>query len=244
MKIKNNTCYYCKTAELAEQFLKECEEQGFLWYLGEKPTDDDMLELLRRSIKDYDWNGVTYGVTFIIGNYKKNRILWQKNRVYSVDFPMIEYNPEVRTICIKTDGKTVTAYMGDKKGIAKCSPEDTFDLYTGAKLAIDRLFDKEKQEENTQKINYKSWIGKKVRVIDNGFSFSTHLDWVKEHAPEYIGEYSYNHSPENGAVGKVIAVDIEGMLFISVFLSYYLIDSKGVELIEENTVNIGEFNYE
>lgn len=231
MKIKNNTCYYCKTFELAEQFLKECEEQGFLWYWGEKPTDDKMFERLRRYTKDYDYNGVT----FTIGACTENRITWIANKDRYNSFPIIEYKPEVRTICIKTDGKIVTAYMGDKKGIAKCSPEDTFDLYTGAKLALDRLFDKEKQEENTQKINYKSWIGKKVRVIDNEFSYSTYLDWVKEHAPEYIGEYSYNHLPKNGAVGKVVAVDIRGRLFIEVkekiLSSYYLIDSEGVELI-------------
>lgn len=231
MKIKNNTCYYCKTAELAEQFLKECEEQGFLWHNGEqKPTDDDMLEFLRRNIED--WNGVTFT---IIECRTENRIIWERNRKGYHPFPMIEYKPELRTICIKTDGNTVTAYMGDKKGIAKCSPEDTFDLYTGAKLAIDRLFDKENQEKNTQKINYKSWIGKKVRVIDNEFSYSTYLDWVKEHAPEYIGEYSYNHLPKNGAIGKVVAVDIRGRLFIEVkekiLSSFYLIDSEGVELI-------------
>lgn len=238
MKIKNNTCYYCKNAKLAEQFLKECEEQGFLWVQGEKPTDSEKYETI--------YMAFTYGngVTFTIGAWTENRITWSRYKARYSSFPMIEYKPEVRTICIKTDGKIVTAYMGDKKGIAKCSPEDTFDLYTGAKLALDRLFDKENQEKNTQKINYKSWIGKKVRVIDNGKTYSTYVDWVKEHAPEYIGEYSYNHSPKNGAVGKVIAVDIEGMLFISVFLSYYLIDSKGVELIEENTVSIGEFNYE
>lgn len=227
MKIKNNTCYYCKTFELAEQFLKECEEQGFLW----DEDDGELLKYVRIGIEDFCYDGVT----FIISDDMESRIMWTSNKERYNSLPMIEYKPKLMTICIKTDGKTVTAYMGDKKGIAKCSPEDTFDLYTGAKLAIDRLFDKEKQEENTQKINYKSWIGKKVRVIDNGFSFSTHLDWVKEHAPEYIGEYSYNHSPENGAVGEVVAVDIEGRLFIeveeNVFSSFYLIALKGVELI-------------
>ena len=244
MKIKNNTCYYCKTIELAEQFLKECEEQGFLWVQGEKPTDSKMHETI--------YMAFTYGngVTFTIGSCTKNRITWSRDRGRYKSFPIIEYKPKLRTICIKTDGNTVTAYMGDKKGIAKCSPEDTFDLYTGAKLAIDRLFDKEKQGKNTQKINYKLWIGKKVRVIDNGYSYTTDLDWVKKHAPEYIGKYSYNHSPKNGAVGKVVAVDITGRLFIGVegedtiFSSFYLIESKGVELIEENTVSIGEFNYE
>ena len=72
-------------------------------------------------------------------------------------------------------------------------------------------------------------------IIDNEFSYSTYLDWVKEHAPEYIGEYSYNHLPKNGAIGKVVAVDIRGRLFIEVkekiLSSFYLIDSEGVELI-------------
>lgn len=68
-------------------------------------------------------------------------------------FPeMIEKKVEGReetVIVIKTDGKTVTAYRGEEKGVAKCSPEDEFDLYTGASLALDRLFGREEKKPLT-----------------------------------------------------------------------------------------------
>lgn len=36
-------------------------------------------------------------------------------------------------------GNKVLAVMGTHIGIAKCNPSDRFDLYTGAKLAVERL---------------------------------------------------------------------------------------------------------
>ena len=67
------------------------------------------------------------------------------------------------TIVIKSDGKTVTAYCGKDKGVAVCSPDDEFDLYTGAKLALDRLFGKEEKPEKEKKSGLEpidiSWSG-------------------------------------------------------------------------------------
>ena len=40
-------------------------------------------------------------------------------------------------------GSTVIAMRGNKKGIARCCPEDTFDLKTGIDLALKRLEEKE-----------------------------------------------------------------------------------------------------
>ena len=45
-------------------------------------------------------------------------------------------------IAIFVDGKRVLACMGDKEGIAQCSPEDEFDFFVGAKLALERLEEK------------------------------------------------------------------------------------------------------
>ena len=55
---------------------------------------------------------------------------------------------ERQTIVIKRDGLTVTAYCGDKKGVAHCNPDDEFDLYTGAKLALNRAFGREEKLKN------------------------------------------------------------------------------------------------
>lgn len=54
-----------------------------------------------------------------------------------------------KSIHIYTDGNTTTAILKDgketvKTATAKCSPEDTFDFETGAKLAFDRLMGTDK----------------------------------------------------------------------------------------------------
>lgn len=45
----------------------------------------------------------------------------------------------METIKICKHGNKVLAVMGNHIGIARCHPSDRFDLYTGAKLAVERL---------------------------------------------------------------------------------------------------------
>lgn len=52
---------------------------------------------------------------------------------------LTKIKPQKQTIVIKREDDTVTAYMGKYKAVAKCSPDDEFDLYKGAVLAITRL---------------------------------------------------------------------------------------------------------
>lgn len=49
---------------------------------------------------------------------------------------------DVEGINIIVDGNKVIAKKDGKVGIAKCSPEDEFDIFTGVRLAIDRLEEK------------------------------------------------------------------------------------------------------
>lgn len=52
---------------------------------------------------------------------------------------LTKIKPQKQTIVIKREDDTVTAYMGKHKAVAECSPDDEFDLYKGAVLAITRL---------------------------------------------------------------------------------------------------------
>ena len=52
---------------------------------------------------------------------------------------LTKIKPQKQTIVIKCEDDTVTAYMGKHKAVAKCSPDDEFDLYKGAILALTRL---------------------------------------------------------------------------------------------------------
>lgn len=46
---------------------------------------------------------------------------------------------EMDKIKITVNGNETIAKMGGKKGVAVCSPEDEFNIFTGAKIALDRL---------------------------------------------------------------------------------------------------------
>ena len=52
---------------------------------------------------------------------------------------LTKIKPQKQTIVIKREDDTVTTYIGKHKAVAKCSPDDEFDLYKGAVLAITRL---------------------------------------------------------------------------------------------------------
>lgn len=78
------------------------------------------------------------------------------------DFELIGYEKSVH---IYSDGKTTTAMLKDGKvtvrqAIAKCSPDDEFSLETGAKLALERLFEEEPKKEEPK---YK--VGDRVKIV-------------------------------------------------------------------------------
>ena len=59
---------------------------------------------------------------------------------------LTKIKPQKQTIVIKREDDTVTAYMGKYKAVAKCSPDDEFDLYKGAILALTRLLVEENND--------------------------------------------------------------------------------------------------
>lgn len=98
-------------------------------------------------------------------------------------------------IIIYSDGKKVKAVRNDGKiGVARCSPEDEFDLSVGAKLAIDRL--------DTIK------TGDTVRVEDNGELYRGFYSFFGEHKLpiDWAGRYQYTQSLPNDAEGIVLAI--------------------------------------
>ena len=55
------------------------------------------------------------------------------------DVYLTKIKSQKQIIVIKREDDTVTAYMGKHKAVAKCSPDDEFDLYKGVILALTRL---------------------------------------------------------------------------------------------------------
>ncbi len=60
-------------------------------------------------------------------------------------------------------GRKVIAQKGDKEGVARCHPDDKFDLMTGAKLALERLdITTDRKTENSIELR---------DICDFGFAF-------------------------------------------------------------------------
>lgn len=74
----------------------------------------------------------------------------KRRGVYCIDLDNSSYLwtsemfEDVNHIDIDVDGNKVIASRGNKKGIASCHPDDEFDFYIGAKIALERLEEAEK----------------------------------------------------------------------------------------------------
>lgn len=144
--------------------------------------------------------------------------------------PVASFMSEGDKIIITSDGKIVIAEMGDRKGIAKCSPDDEFSLETGAKLALDRMFELQ--------------VGDKVKCVDGGYSYTTFVDAIKMHCDkDMCVRYAYNTNMRAGEVGEVkyllahpfddslmAVVDTRGYDFEE---PVYLIGVKGLKKYEQ-----------
>ena len=82
--------------------------------------------------------------------------------VFGMNLKPVEVKEE--EITITRHGDKVVAKFGKKVGVAKCSPDDTFDFAVGAKLAFSRLMG-EPEDKPKPKQEFK--VGEFVRVIGN-----------------------------------------------------------------------------
>lgn len=143
-------------------------------------------------------------------------------------------------IIITTDGEITTAKLyrhGEPtlKAVAKCSPEDTFDFATGAKLAFDRLID----AVNNPQIQ----VGGRVRVVNTGKCYSQGSTWVAEHIADPLLAAQYAYGQGLGYPGiikhpgtfRVLHI-ADGLAFIqwidNCAPSCYLVGLDGLEMVE------------
>lgn len=107
----------------------------------------------------------------------------------------------VKKIVITADGmKTIARlYEGNKvvkTAMAKCSPEDTFDFATGARLAFERLRESEETERAKPQLKYYS--GKVVctyRGTDDGYTVGKIYEFVDGTVADDDGGVRYKFDP-------------------------------------------------
>jgi hypothetical protein len=106
-----------------------------------------------------------------------------------------------KKIVITTDGTKTLArlYEGNKvvkTAMAKCSPEDTFDFATGARLAFERLRESEETERAKPQLKYYS--GKVVCThigTDDGYTVGKIYEFVNGTVVDDDGDVRYKFNP-------------------------------------------------
>lgn len=112
-------------------------------------------------------------------------------------FDLVGGASEKRSVHITWDGESKTVRAVYKVGNevvdrreANCHPDDNFDFFTGAKLALDRIEVNSDIEEHTKIDEIK--IGDIVTVVDDGEGYSTYTNWFVENwYEEFLPRYAY-----------------------------------------------------
>ena len=95
--------------------------------------------------------------------------------------------PGFNEIIIRFNEKDVIALLNHTplKGIAKCHPDDIFNLQTGVNLAVSRLIDSMKKPHDGDAV-----------VFDGEWENVNDFMWAREHlSADQIFRYSYNANP-------------------------------------------------
>ena len=113
------------------KFLKMCEEEGLSWLSGDPATRFDPGD----------------GAVILFGSCGRDNLTYRDAAQKDCKtIPFSEFDRPETIGVIKRKGKTITVYMGDLHGTAKCSPDDQFDLYTGCELALRRALGVQKDK--------------------------------------------------------------------------------------------------
>lgn len=154
MKIDKSgkTAYRCETKKLANQFMKECETIGIFVGGAYKPnhfTDSDF--------EHFVWV-IDKGRIYCAYDYS----MFVEARVKTI----VEYKGEHPTIVMHLirGNKTIVKLSNGKVGIAKCSPEDEFDIYEGLRIATARAYGKEPFE--VKEVSRISRKGEYIKLIN------------------------------------------------------------------------------
>ena len=86
----------------------------------------------------------------------------ENGHVSIIGEPGIELVEPTDKIAISRYGNKVVAKMGKKVGVAKFNETDTFDLYTGVKIAVDRLFGKDNE---VKEVKRQAKVGEYIKIV-------------------------------------------------------------------------------
>lgn len=130
MKIEKGNVYHITTESLLKEFLRECANNGYRWNTGLKPNKSyESLNELNDDETCIEINGsgtMFYGTQHYYMTHEKRTPIEYTGS--SKEYKLIVEDPYVTLI--SPDGKTA---------IAKCHPDDEFDVFEGIRVAATKL---------------------------------------------------------------------------------------------------------
>ena len=146
MKIEINRTYFVPTQELEDDFLKQAEEQGFLWRGGEKPSE-------------YGLHIASQSVLCICTDKEKriffdsiaSALSWSDTAIVEWEIEKPEPKPEIirlGNLKIVFNGDYTIVTDGRFTGKAKRNLADEYDAVVGLKLAVER-YERDKAKNGT-----------------------------------------------------------------------------------------------
>lgn len=171
----------------------------------------DIIKPNKDSDECYNWTNTSYmkkGVVckiledgcveiYVTNWIKKDADFPNSFRVQEKYFDLVGKESEKRSVHITWDGESKTVRAVYKVGNevvdrreANCHPDDNFDFFTGAKLALERIGVNSDIEEHTESDEIK--IGDIVTVVNEGQGYSTYPEWfTKNGYEEFLPRYAY-----------------------------------------------------
>lgn len=139
-KIKNDHVYVVSTKEAYNDFMRTAEKEGWKWWWSrEKPTQ-------RKSV----WE--QYGENTYIRCYGDGTICYGDLSSSSFSFNLryvvewrVDASPTIVEHLIRGN-KTIVKLSNGKVGVARCHPDDEFDIYEGLRVATARAYGKPVEE--------------------------------------------------------------------------------------------------
>ena len=140
-KIKKGRTYHIPTIEAYNDFMITAEKQGYIWlFTKNKPTQRPSVfhHYGKNTIIECDADG-----EMVYGN------LQNRNRYEVIEWKVEDTRPLIVGHLIRGN-KTIVKLSNGKVGVARCHPDDTFDIYEGLRVATARAYGKPVEEPKVE----------------------------------------------------------------------------------------------
>lgn len=156
-KIKKGYYYHVPTIEAYNDFLKTAEKEGWIWWATkDKPTERPCIwgRFKKNTIIHcYDHDGtIAYGHLAGHAPIRGEIVEWKVNEPPTIVEHLIRGN------------KTIVKLSNGKVGVARCHPDDEFDIYEGLRVATARAYGK--SVEDIAHMEYRAFVERAVDHVE------------------------------------------------------------------------------